>query len=369
MLFLSEPELGTHQPDEYWLVSDGHDLEANMYDEAVKPETAVEEFLEAKGHEVSDATIQNLRYRLKQFRLWTAKVGLDDMRELEGRDCEKWKLARANSGLAPITMRHHMRTFAQFLRWCGVMGYCGQNVHEMVRVPEVDREDRRRDEAISYKRATRTSGYLSQFEYASRQHIIFGLLWHTAMRTGSLIALDVEDVSYADDGTMYLEVRHRPETNTPLKLASDGERNVTIGDPELTSAIEDWIEHKRPDTEDDHGRQPLISTNQGRVSKTTVRVDVYRATQPCMTDNCPHGNERSSCEFTEHDKSGGCPSSISPHSVRRSAITAHLDQGTPKEILAERAAVNVDTLEEHYDNRSSESARTTRQGYIEDLRF
>jgi site-specific recombinase XerD len=340
-----------------------------MYDEAVTPETAVEEFLEAKSHEVSDATIQNLRYRLKQFRLWTDKVGLDDMRELEGRDCEKWKLARANSGLAPITMRHQIRTFVQLLRWCGVMGYCEQNLHEMVRVPEVDREDRRRDEAISYKRATRIASYLSQFEYASRQHIVFGLLWHTAMRTGSLIALDVDDVSYADDSTMYLEVRHRSETNTPLKLGSDGERNVTIGDPELTSAIEDWIEHKRPDTEDDHGRHPLIATNQGRVSKTTVRVDVYRATQPCMTDDCPHGNERSSCEFTEHDKSGGCPSSISPHSIRRSAITAHLDQGTPKEILSERAAVNVDTLEEHYDNRSSESARTTRQGYIEDLRF
>lgn len=340
-----------------------------MHDSQVTPETAVAEFLEAKGHEVSDATIQNLRYRLKQFRRWADDVGLDDMRDVDGRTCEKWKLARANSGLAPITMRAHMRTFRQFLRWCGVMGYCKQDVHELVRVPDVDKEDRRRDDAISFERAKRITSYLSQFEYASRRHIVFAIPWHTGMRTGSLRALDVDDVEHDNRGTMYLTVRHRPVTETPLKLASEGERNVTIGDDELASAIEDWMEHKRPPVEDEHGRRPLIATKQGRASKTTIRTDVYQATQPCLIDDCPHGFERESCEYVSRDRAGGCPSSISPHALRRSAITAHLDQGAPKEIVSERTAVNVDTLEEHYDNRTQEQARTTRAEYVDDLRF
>ncbi|AUX08938.1 integrase/recombinase XerC [Halalkaliarchaeum desulfuricum] len=325
--------------------------------------------MQSKEHEVSAATIQNLRYRLKQFRLWTEQTGLDDMRELSGRDCERWKLARANAGLAPVTMRAHMRTFRQFIRWCGVVGYCKPDLHELVRIPEVDKADRRRDDAISYERAQRIVSYLEQFEYASRRHIVFGILWHTAMRTGSLRALDVDDVVHADDGTMYLKVRHRPETETPLKLGAEGERNVTIADPTLSSAIEDWVKHQRPPVEDEYEREPLIATRQGRAAKTTIRVGVYRATQPCHTDECCHGRVRENCEYVERNRLASCPSAISPHALRRSAITSHLKQGVPKEIVSERASVSMDTLSEHYDVRTEEQARSTRQEYIDDLRF
>ena len=340
-----------------------------MHDEPVTPKTAVDEFLETKAPEVSDATIQNLRYRLKMFREWTDEVGIDDIRELDGRDCETWKLARSSSGLAPITMRHHMRTFRQFIRWCGVVGYCRQDLHELVRVPSVKKADRRREDSVSYKRANRIKSYLTKLEYGTRQHLIFSVLWHTAMRTGSVRALDVDDVKYADDDTMYLAVRHRPETDTPLKLAEEGARNVTIGDPELKSAIDDWIQHKRPSVEDEYGRKPLLATDQGRVSRSTLRIDIYRATQPCMIDDCPHGEDPDTCDHVGYVEPGGCPSAVGPHAIRRSSITSHLDQGVPKEILSERASVNVDTLTEHYDVRTEEQARTTRQEYIGDLRF
>jgi len=78
-----------------------------MHDKPVTPETAIEEFLEMKAPEVSDSTIQNLRYRLKQFRLWTDEVGIDDMRELDGRNCEQWKLARSSSGLVDLPVNSH----------------------------------------------------------------------------------------------------------------------------------------------------------------------------------------------------------------------------------------------------------------------
>lgn len=340
-----------------------------MNDETVRPKTAVEEFLEAKAPEVADTTIQNLRYRLKQFVIWTGDVDIDDMHQLVGRDCEQWKLARAQDGLAPLTIRNHMRTFRQFIRWCGVVGYCDSDLHEFVLIPEVSKDEQRRDDAISYKRGNRIRSYLHQFEYASRRHVTFALIWHTGMRMGSARALDTDHIERGPDETMYLEVRHRPETDTPLKLGKEGERNVTIADPELASSIEDYIKYQRPPVEDDYGRKPLLATQQGRASKTTIRTDVYQASHPCVMDFCPHGEQRETCDHVSRIQSGGCPSAIGPHGVRRSAITAHLNQGVPKEIVSERASVSVDTLEDHYDVRTQEQARKTRQQYVEDLRF
>ncbi|GAA0676251.1 tyrosine-type recombinase/integrase [Natronoarchaeum mannanilyticum] len=348
---------------------DGTISATTMHDEQVTPETAIEEYLESRTHEISESTLQNLRYRLKQFRLWAEDAGIEDMRELDGHDCERWKLARVNAGLAPITIQMHMRSFRQFIRWCGIVGYTEEALHELIRIPDVNKDDRRRDDALSFKRAKRIKSYLQKFEYGSFQHILFGIFWHTAMRMGSARALDVDDIEYADDGTMYLAVRHRPETDTPLKLGSEGERNVSVSDPELASAVDDYVQHQRPDVVDEYERTPLLTTRNGRASKTKIRVSVYRTTQPCLMDDCPHGKDPKTCEFLSHNKAGGCPSAVSPHAIRRSAITAHLDQGIPKEIVSERASVSVDTLTEHYDVRSKEMARTTRQEYIDDLRF
>lgn len=341
-----------------------------MYDQQITPETAVEEFIESKSYESSDSTIQNLTYRLKQFRLWCDQNNIRDLRELSSRDAEKFKVARANAGLSPVTMRCQIRTFKQFLRWAGNVGYCKPDLHERIIVPTPKREDRSREELISYRRGQRILSYLRKYEFASRRHLIFGILWHTGMRMGSLRSLDIGDVSHDDGGAMYLEIQHRPDTDTPLKLQKQGERHVTIADPELAEAIEGWLEHQRPDVKDEHGRQPLITTKRGRASHSTIRCDVYRATHPCLIDGeCPHGNDRETCRYVARDFAGGCPSTVSPHPIRRSAITYHLDQDIPKEIVADRVAVSTDVLEEHYDGRDQEQSRTTRAKYVNDLRF
>jgi len=340
-----------------------------MSDPPIDPATAVDEYLEARRHELSKQTVQNQRYRLKQFVEWADEIGFDDMRQLDGRDCEAFKLARNQSGLAPITITQQMHTFRVFIRWCGTVGYCPEDLHELIIIPPVSASEERSDDALSFERGQRILSYLRQFKYASRKHVLFGLLWHTGLRTGSARALDLGDIHHDESGTMYLDVCHRPETDTPLKLQEGGERHVTVANPELASAIDDWVDHKRPSVEDDYGREPLITSRQGRASHTTIRCDVYQVTHPCITDNCPHGNDKDTCSYRNRSQSGGCPSAVGPHGIRRSAITAHLDQGVPKEIVSERTNVNVDTLEKHYDGRTKEQARTTRQEHIDDLRF
>lgn len=334
--------------------------------DTVTPKDAVEQYLTSRKHELTDASIQNIRYRLKQFVKWTDEVDIDDISELDGMMCERWKLARIDADLSPVTVRQHMMTFRHFIRWCGSVGYVDTDLHEMIQIPRTDKSDRTRSDSIVPERANAILSHLSRFEWASRRQIVFWTLWHTAIRMGSLRALDVDDVHTSGDSS-YFTIRHRPETDTPLKLKVEGERNVTISDADLRKALEEYIEHNRPEVEDEHGREPLIATVYGRASKTTIRTDVYRATQPCIMKDCPHGEDEATCVYLNNrDRAGSCPSARSPHAIRRGAITAHLDQGIPKEIVGERASVSVDTLEEHYDARTEEQRRKNRLRYLDD---
>jgi integrase len=84
---------------------------------------------------------------------------------------------------------------------------------------------------------------------------------------------------------------------------------------------------------------------------------------------CPHNENRQTCEHISRNKAGGCPSAVSPHAIRRSAITHHLDEGMPKELVSERCNVSPDTLAEHYDARDAEQKRNNRRRFVEDMRF
>jgi len=334
--------------------------------DTVTPTKTIDQYIKSREHELAEASVQNIRYRLKQFRQWTDEINLKDISELDGMMCEQWKLARVEGGLEPITVQQHMRTFRHYVRWMGTVGYVDPDLHELIRIPSVDKSERSRDVMIEFERAEAILEHLGQFAWASRRHIIFGILWHTAMRTGSLRALDVDDVEEHGD-IVYVRVRHRPKTGTPLKLRENGSRNVTISDTDLADAILDYINHTRTNVEDGYGRDPLITTKNGRASETTIRVDCYRATHPCEIEDCPHDRNKQNCEYRSHGQTGGCPSARSPHAVRRGAITAHLNRGIEKEVIGERAAVSVGTLESHYDARTEEDKRRNRLLALEEL--
>lgn len=343
-----------------------------MHDSAITPSNAVEQYLDAREYELADASIQNMRYRLKRFVEWTDRKGFTDMRELTGRHCEQYKLSRVSDDLAPITIQQQLQTLRVFLKWCESQEYVKPGIADLVRIPAVSKAERTRDDAISAVDGRDILRYYQKYEYASRHHVVFYLAWHTGARLGSLRALDVDDLHiehHDGEPDVYLTIRHRPETGTPLKLKEMGERNISIVDPDLVDALQDYIDRNRDDVTDDYGRCPLISTKQGRASKNSIRYSVYRATQPCQYRNeCPYDREESECEARSNVASSSkCPSTVGPHAIRRSAITAHLNADVPKEIASERMAVSVDTLEDHYDVRSDEQKRNRRRRYLSDL--
>lgn len=324
---------------------------------------AIDEYIHVKKHETSDATIQNYGYRLKQFAKFCDRTGLTDTSELTARDLGLFKRERvSNEDINAYTAEQQLRTLRMFIRWCESNELIDECISDKMIIPQTDAHKQVRNEAMGSERANKIIDHLWKYDYASRQHVLFHLLWETGMRLGEARALDTRDWK-PDDG--YLAVRHRPETDTPLKQKEKGQRNITITDDRLRHALDDYIEDMRHDVEDDFGREPLLTTKRGRAHTGTLRADVYKVVQPCRYSRaCPHDEEIDSCEFRNYDKRSGCPSSIYPHAIRSGAVTAHLNENVPKEIVTERANMSEEVLEKHYDERTLEDRRERRERYL-----
>jgi integrase len=261
-----------------------------------------------------------------------------------------------------MTLRTNLATLRVFLEFCASIDGVEQGLREKVVLPEVDREEQSKDVKLNVDRAEAILEHLERFEYASRAHVIMAILWHTGCRLGTLRALDLDDV---DLETPCLRVRHRPDTGTPLKNGKAANRAIALGE-QYAQVIEDYINHNRLQVEDSHGREPLISSDQGRLSESSVRVVVYMWTRPCMVAACPHDENPVSCDYMTRKHASECPSSRSPHGIRRGALTRMLREGTPEEVVSDRSNVSRDVLEQHYDQRTERERMELRREFLED---
>ena len=320
-------------------------------------------YLRERSTDASDATIQAHHYRLDHFVRWCEIEGIDNMNDLSGRDLHRYKLWRQEEGdLNQVSLKTQMDTLRVFIRWCESIDAVKRDLHTSVLSPTLSDGENQRDVMLDPEEAEALLDYLGQFQYASRAHTLLTLLWHTGLRIGGAYALDVSDY---DPEEMRLEIQHRPET--PLKNKDEGGRLVALSD-RVSQILDDWIAHERPDVVDEYYRQPLFSTPHGRAHKTTLREIVYRWTRPCQyLGECPHGRQMDSCEaLNDHKKSASkCPSSVSPHAIRRGSITYHLSRDVPEKVVSDRMNVGQEVLDKHYDRRSEEVKVEQRRQYLE----
>lgn len=332
--------------------------------EPLSPEEGVELYLEDRKPEVVKSTLHEHRSRLNRFLEFCDENDIDNMNDVTSRTAHQYKVWYGEK-VAATTLKFNIRTFRQFLKFCENLNAVPDGVANKVSIPQVDSEAR--SVKLDEEDAEAILSYFQRYEYASFRHVLTHLLWRTGMRTSTVRALDLNDFHPDDPVGPYLDVNHRPETGTPLKKKQYGEREVALSDEDVT-LLEDYISENRHDVTDEFDRRPLLTTRQGRPYKTTIQRNIYSATRPCeYTGECPHDREIDKCEATSYNTASKCPSSVSPHAVRRGSTTHHLNRGVPKEIAADRLDVSTEVLDKHYDGRSERQKRGLRSDYVEDL--
>lgn len=324
--------------------------------EPLEPTTAQKIFLDHKETGCSESTVRNYRYRTKHFIEWCEQEDIDNLNDLSGRDIQRYRLWRKDDGdLNKLTLRMQMSTLRVFLKWAGTIEAVPENLYDKVMVPRVRPEERQRDEMLDAETAQEILDYLTKYHYGSIEHVTLALLWETGMRSGAANSLDIDDANF-ERGCISLI--HRPDEGTTLKNGKAGERLVAMT-PALGELLKDHIDEKRHDVTDEYDREPLLTTNRGRMHQNTIRRVIYRVTSPCFReDPC------SNCEEKSDTK---CPEAVSPHAVRRGSITHFLSEDVPVEVVSDRMNVSRRVLDQHYDKRSEEVKLEQRRGYLDNI--
>ena len=334
--------------------------------EPLEPETALELYLQDKQPEQSQATQYSHKSRLGHFLRWCDEQEIENLNSLSGRDLQRYKLWRRDDGdLNTVTLKTQMDTLRVFIRWCETVDAVTPDLSTKVQSPTLADGDNQRETMLESDTAAAVLAHLEKYEYASVKHVTLAILWQTMMRRGAVRALDCKDYDRDDQ---VLRVRHRPETGTPIKNQHQGERTVAIDD-DLCHLLNDWVSDQRPSVTDDHGRQPLLATTQGRPHAQTIQKYVYASTRPCIyTGTCPIGRDQDSCEaLATANTASKCPESVSPHAIRRGSITHWLQRDVPMRAVSDRANVSQDVLSTHYDQRSEHEKAEQRRRYLEQI--
>jgi site-specific recombinase XerD len=331
----------------------------------LKPRKAKDRYLRRRAADSTEESMEGWFYRLKLFAEWCESEGIETVGELQPYDMDRYYEKRS-AEISPVTLEGEMWTLKMFCRFLEDLGAAEPGLAAAVHIPDLDPEDRSSDVKLHGDRATAMLAHFREDDalYGSRRHAFLELAWTTGARQGGLRALDLQDFYIGD---RFVEFRHRPDTGTPLKNKRGGERPVALKQ-ESVDAIAHYIRHERVDATDDHSRQPLLTTIQGRPSSSAVRTWSYLATLPCLRTDCPHGKSHATCEWTHYTQCSKCPSSRSPHPTRTGAVTYMLNQGWPPEDVAERVNATVKTIEQHYDKADPERRRQRLRERMEDRR-
>lgn len=331
------------------------------------PSEAVQIYLEDRKPEVTPNTLYEHKCRLNRFLEWCEDENFEDMNAMTRRKTHDYKQHRVEQ-VAPITVEHEMRTFRIFLRFCERIGAVPDGVAASVSVPKAKRSQRSRTVSLPEERAEQILDYLAKYEYASFRHVLFNLVWNLGCRIGGVRALDLDDFhAHGPDGP-FIEFKHRPETGTPLKNKWKSERKPPIRES-LRDVIVDYVDKHRHDVTDEHGREPLLTTKQGRPAKTTIQRNIYAMTRPCYyTNECPHDHDIEECEAVgQYNTASKCPSSRSPHALRRGSATKNLNDGMPEEMASDRMDMSPEVLREHYNAQTEEDKRELQRRFLNDL--
>ncbi|WP_226005937.1 tyrosine-type recombinase/integrase [Natrinema salinisoli] len=338
----------------------------------LSPDEGVERYLKRREGEITENTADEYRRKLQYFLEFCELRDVENLNELDGRfvdDYRVWRRDDATAGdaLSAKTMRDEMLLFRAFLWYLESIEAVRPGLGENVLIPELGTDDGVRDVELEPDRVAEILDYLETYQYASCEHVVWLLHCRTGRRSGAIHSLDVTDVHIGEDP--YLSFRHRPETGTRLKNGSKGEGDVPITDA-VAAVLENYITVQREPVIDEYGREPLLTSSQGRLSKSVMRRQFYKWSRPCAINNeCPHGESVETCRAAKSmDDASKCPSSHSCYSARHGHITHLRRLGLPKSVISDRCDVSEKIIDKHYDERSAADRRELQRDLFDQLR-
>ncbi|MFC7248283.1 tyrosine-type recombinase/integrase [Halomicroarcula sp. GCM10025324] len=301
--------------------------------ESVEPREAFDIWM--KQQDMAESTAQSYRYRIKPFLDFLDERGIDDLSEVSTRHIKEFEALRWSSDLQTNTLNNQFGTLRQWLQYCRDLKAVSEDVVAAIEVPDLSKEERVNTAKLVTERAQQILEDLDRYRYASREHVLFLLLWRTTARLGTIRSLDLDDL-YLDDGDRdrlradlksqgyaphvvesildeaslpFLYPQHQPDSETPLKNKQGGSRVINIADW-VAEVLQDYIRVNRADVTDEFGRRPLLTSKKGggRLSKSAMRNWIYILTQPCEFGGpCPHDRDPEECEAREHGHGSKCP--------------------------------------------------------------
>lgn len=333
--------------------------------EELTPRAARRQFLNAKRGNVKQSTHRAYKYPTKHLVEYCENNGVESIGEISSHLLESWVQKRENENIKPITAKQTAKLGRVFIKWCQNSGLVEPGLADRIRIPKTTENDEVSRTTVRRDQAQQVLNTLSTYEYATRKHVAFRFIWDTGCRASGAIALDIDDLgTNPENGKPTVDFRNRKRTGTPLKNKNKSERTIMISD-DLRSLIQDYIEGRRDDVTDEHGRRPLLTTPTRRVSRQHLYKDTVAFSRPCVYAGfCPDGREVAACEYAQSKKAAcSCPENFSLHPIRRGSITDHLNRGFPKEQLSERVDVSVEVLEKHYDAGTHQDALNRREQF------
>lgn len=331
--------------------------------EPLTPREALALYKQSRENELAQQTLQSHGYRITRFIEWCDENGIDNMNDVGGRDVQRFKIARSEE-VNTTTLKSNLDTLRVWLRFCEGVDAVVDGVSDSIKSPSLDGAKMEQD-IVDEETASKILAHLSQYEYATVEHVTFRLLWEMGCRAGTLHGVDLDDVHLDDE---YIEIHHRPETGTPLKNQASAERSVAISS-RTCRILRGYIDEHRWDRVDDHGREPLVSSRHGRCTVNTLRCYAYRVTRPCQYGvDCPQDRNPDDCEAVQSRMTASkCPDSTGTHALRRGAITDYLDSDIPAAVLSDRLDVQKRTIEDVYDYRNERQKMELRREYFDEL--
>ncbi|MFY4812558.1 hypothetical protein ACOJIV_07560 [Haloarcula sp. AONF1] len=267
--------------------------------------------------------------------------------------------------LSDKTLSDDMYLFGEFVSYMIEHKLVPARFLEQVEQPDINPEkgDGVSEKKLAPELAKASLDYLRKYHYADVEHVVMELFCGTAARRSGLVGRDTSDLKKGDDGEDVLAVEHTEEYQ--LKNDEGSNREITLyGD--LAEIIQDYIDGPRPDVTDDEGNEPLLSKGNGRIASPTLKKISYKWTRPCKVSlECPHDKDPKDCEAAQKANSAfKCPSSRSPHQIRKGYITDNRSAGVPPEGIEQRCDANPRTQKTHYDQPDQDAER---QRYDEDF--